>query len=129
MSSPTLEDIAQNAGVSLKYLNNQISDEHVLEFAKYCAPYDEVGPYLGLSDDVIDAIGADKSKEELKRRETLKKWKEQYAMNATYRKFIKALLSCRKASRASEVCRVLQKAEGEPLLLTERVRYHLVWHY
>ena len=44
---------------------------------------------------------------EQKRVEMLRKWKEKFAFKATYRVFIKALLSCGKASDAIDACKAI----------------------
>ncbi len=114
MASPlSIEEIAQNAGVSLEYLENEISSENILEFAKYFTQYQEIGPYLGLSDGVLEGIDQNHKKLELKSRATLKKWKDEYAFKATYRKLIQALLDCRRADSATNICRKLHEEEGK----------------
>ncbi len=111
--SLSIEDIAKETRVSLGYLDREISKQHVVDFAKYCIPFELIAPYLGLSEDVIDAITEDKSSADLRRRETLKRWKSEFSIKATYRVFTDALLKCGKASSATEICRTLQKEEGE----------------
>ena len=112
--SVSVEDLAHHSGVSLDYLENQISDQHVLDFAKYCSPFEEIGPHLGLSQKTLEDIQREKRTEELRRRETLKRWKDEFAIKATYRKLIQSLLACQKASSASEICSALKEEESPP---------------
>ena len=109
---PSLEDIIKKTRVSPEYIEREISDEHVRDFAKYCTSYEEIAPYLKLSDEIIDAI-KDKSSVELRRRETLKRWKRKYSIEATYRVLLEALIQIDKASLANEICCTLQEEEGE----------------
>ena len=107
----TVEELAKEAGVSLAYLKRQISDKHILEFAKHCIPFELIGPYLGLENHDLDSIDADGRKTALKRKATLEVWKEKKTFQATYRAFIQALISCDKNDSAYQVCQALAQEE------------------
>ena len=111
--SVTLDEIVQNAKVSLEYLNKTISDAHVLDFAKYFTKYEEIGPHLGLAETTLEEIGRDYHTTELKRRATLRKFRDEYLAKATYHRLIEALIACKMAHSAFKICKELYKEEGK----------------
>lgn len=112
----TVEQVAEKAGVGLEILNEEVSDRHVLELAKFFSSFEELGPYLGLERRELDDIDEDKRNTPLKRRELVQKWKDKYAFEATYRKFVEALLNCGWNNMAYKVCCYLAK-EGIVLVV------------
>lgn len=70
-----------------------------------------MGPELGLTVSEITAINRDAPTHELKKTATLRKWKDKYAWNATYRNLIEALLKCTRAEHAQEVCELLTQSK------------------
>lgn len=108
----TVEEVAQQAGVSLSYLERQLSGHHVLSFARYCAPLRVVGIELGLERCQLDDINEDQRKNTLRRRGLLEVWKEKCTFEATYSKFVKALVACEKNDSAYQVCLALAEEEG-----------------
>ena len=111
--SLSLDEIVQNAGVSLEYLNTTISDAHVLDFAEYFTNYQEIGPYLGLAETTLEEIGRDYHTTKLRRTATLRKFRDEYSTKATYRRLIEALIACKKAFSASKICEKLHEEEGK----------------
>lgn len=107
----TVKDLAERAGVSLKYLEKQISDKHVLDFAKHYGTFEVIGPYLGLDKCDLSDIDEDNNKSALKRRKVLEVWKEKKAFEATYKKFIEALIKCDRNDSAFHVCQALAEEE------------------
>ena len=108
----TVEQLAEKAGVSLGYLNRQISGQHVLEFAKHCSIYQLIGPQLGLEEQELSDIEDDYKKAELKRRAVLERWKKKKTFEATYRRFLEALIKCDWNNNAYQACCTLAKEEG-----------------
>ena len=70
-----------------------------------------VGYQLGLSEAEMTAINVNEREQELRRVVMLKRWKQKYAQEATYKKLIEALLSCRRAQQATELCKLLAQSE------------------
>ena len=65
-------------------------------------------PKVGLTDDEVSAIEEDNSKAERKRISFLEKWKQKFAMKATYRVLIESLLGIKRVEDARGVCQVLK---------------------
>lgn len=104
--SVRIEDVAEAGGISLDYLDRQMSDQHVLLFSKYCDPWELIGPHLGHSPSAITAIDRDYRTTELKRRAMIQKWKEKN-IRATYLSFLKVLIDCEKVQSACAICSIL----------------------
>ena len=104
----TLQDVAARAGIkNLDILDQECSQQVLLSLAKHCVDWQLIGFHLELTKADIVAVDEDYRTAEQKRVEILGKWKENFAFKATYRIFIEALLSCRKASDAIEACKVI----------------------
>ena len=106
----TIEDVANQAGISLDSLSEECSQTVLLDLAKYCVDWHLVGKRLGLSDADITAVNSDNSTEDKKRVGVLEKWKDRCAFRATYRVFIEALLSQGMTQTAVEACKVIGAA-------------------
>ena len=115
--SLTLEDLIAQFGV--KNIDKKCSDEDILAFGDFCDPWEEVGRFLGLSAADISAIAEDHRTTSLRRLGVLQKWKSRFAFKATYRALITALLKCKKADQACQVCQILAQREGKPTKLDQ----------
>ena len=104
----TLQDIAAQAGINrLDILNQECSQQVLLSLAKHCVDWQLIGFHLELTKADIVAVDGDHRSVEEKRIGMLEKWKEKFAFKATYRVFIKALLSSGKASDAIGACKAI----------------------
>lgn len=103
---PTLEDLLARFKISERQLKDKLSDEHLPAIARLIN-HEVVGPELGLTQQEMEAIQADGKREEVRRLNTLRKWREKYSFNATYEELLKALLKCQMAEQAEKVCFVL----------------------
>ena len=112
-SSFTVEQMAQQAGLRPDYLKRQISEEHVLEFARLCTDFELIGPYLGLKKHELETIDGDKHKTALKRRALLEVWKEKDTFEATYWKLVDVFIKCERNNSAFEICQILSQEEGK----------------
>ena len=102
----TLQDVAAQAGIkSLDILDQECSQQVLLNLAKHCVEWQLIGFHLELTKADIVAVDEDHRTAEQKRVEMLGKWKEKFAFKAAYRVFIEALLSCGKALDAIEACK------------------------
>ena len=106
MDRPTPQDLYDRFRISEHALNGELSEEHLQEVSHFI-DHNTLGPELGLTSQDMKDINLDERAEDLRRAATLRKWKEVYAFNATYRKLIEALLKCRKADQAVKVCELL----------------------
>jgi len=111
MAKISMESVANKAGVSMQYLEEEFSDDHVLDFARLCPNYEVIAPFFKLPQYMIDDIAEEKANPELRRRALLQKWKGHYSFEATYKKFLQALIDCGKRDTAYEVCKILAKEE------------------
>lgn len=103
----TVNEVAKAGSVSLDYLKRSVSNKHVLLFGKYCNPWEEIGPLLGHSTDILAAIWEDNHNAELRRIAVIQKWKEATGFKATYYSFIEVLINCKKVQSAYEICCIL----------------------
>ena len=106
----TIEDVANQASISLDSLSEECSRTVLFDLAKYCIDWQLVGKRLGLSDTDITAVDSDNNTKDRKRVGVLEKWKDRCAFKATYRVFIEALLSQGMAQTAIEACKVIGTA-------------------
>ena len=109
--SITAEEVAAKAGV--RDINQECSNDDLLELSRFCDPWQIVGQYLKLDRTQIDDIDRDNKTTDLKRLAVLQKWKETFPFNANYKVLVSALLSCRKVQQALEVCKILAKKQGK----------------
>ena len=104
----TLQDVAAQAGIKrLDILDQECSQQVLLSLAKHCVDWQLIGFHLGLTKGDIVSVDGDCRSVDEKRIGMLGRWKEKFAFKATYRVFITALLSCGKASDATEACKAI----------------------
>ena len=104
----TLQDVASQAGLQqLDTLDQECSQQVLLNLAKHCVEWQLIGFHLELPKADIVAVDGDYRSIEEKRIGMLGRWKEKFAFKATYRVLIEALFSCGKASDAIEACKVI----------------------
>ena len=102
----TLQDVAAQAGLkTLDVLDQECSQEVLLKLAEHCVHWQLIGFHLKLTEAEITAVDGDYRSVEEKRIGMLGRWQGKFAFKATYRVFIEALLSCRKASDAIDACK------------------------
>ena len=105
----TVEELAEEAGITVQLLNKAFCIEHACRLAEFCDPWESIGYHLQLTSSNISAIKNDNNTTEMMRIDTLKKWKEMFAHRATYRILIEALIESKRAQQALEVCRKLKQ--------------------
>ena len=105
----TIEDIANQASISLDILSEECSRTVLLDLAKYCDRWKLVGQRLGLSEAEISDIDGDNRTAQEKRVGMLMKWKGR-SLTTSYRVFIEALLSQGMTQAAIEACKVIGAA-------------------
>ena len=105
----TIEDVANQAGISLASLSEYCSWTVLLGLAKYCDRWKLVGRCLGLSEAEISDIDGDNRTVQEKRVGMLMKWKER-SLTTSYHMFIEALLSQGMTQAGVEACKVIGAA-------------------
>ena len=108
MAAITLEELLGEVGVHPEKLNECISDDHLLAIAFFLSSWRTVAPYLGLSENDLDAIEHEGRNEQVMKLKSLQKWKSEFSFKATYRKLVEVLLSLAMADNAEQVCRLLK---------------------
>ena len=106
MDQPTLQDLVRRFKIPEHVLNGELSEKHLRDVTRFI-DHNTLGPELGLTSQNMNDINVVVGPEDLRRIATLRKWKQTFAYNATYRKLIEALLKCSKADQAVEVCKLL----------------------
>ena len=107
----SLQDVIDRFHLPQYLLDKEVSEEHLRKISRIIAHHEIVGPELGLTSQEMTTISSDVNKQELQKIEMLKKWKQKYIWNATYRKLIEAFLNCGRADHARDVCELLTKSE------------------
>ena len=108
LSKLSLQDVVAQADIKcLDILDQECSQQVLLSLAKHCVDWQLIGFHLELTKADIVAVDGDYQSIDEKRVGMLGRWKEKFAFKATYRVFIKALLSCGKASDTIEGCKAI----------------------
>lgn len=108
----TLEEVLTKTGVRLKQLNKRVNQEALHELAKHCDPLTVIGDALRLRDEQVKRIDQGYHETEEKRLALVKEWMHSFGADATYRRFVEALLGCERASQAEKVCNLVSKMGG-----------------
>lgn len=112
MSEVTLEELVQNVGVTPATINEEFTNEHLMDISR-SLPWKSLAPHLALSDVDIEEVERDGRNEEERRRMVLQKWKSKLAFKATYKLLAEKLLLISRADIAQKVCELL-KPRGKP---------------
>ena len=107
----SLQSLIDKFPLSQDLLEKEITEEHLREVSRIIDDHDIVGSELGLSEPDMSAINSDAKNHELRRIKMLRKWKQMFAHEATYRKLIEALLKCRRGKIAQNVCELLVQSK------------------
>ena len=111
MAKPvTLPDLKARFHLSQKQLDQQVSEDHLLEVSMIIDDHQVLGPHLRLSEPAMATINPNLHIT-LQRMKMLQMWRQQYAWKATYNEIIKILLSLAKADQAQCVCELLTKCK------------------
>lgn len=106
----TLQNLIERYQLSSDLLDKEISDEHLRKASRIIDDHEIVGFELELNESEMAAINQDAHTQERQRVAMLRKWKQKNAWNATYKKFIVALLNCDRRSIARDVCELLTQS-------------------
>ena len=117
-------------GVPRPLLDSPVSDIHLSDIASHITNWQELAPYLDLSEveekDIVDSYP---NRPKLQRRELLRKWKESNGNKATYRKLICILCSQSRANTAQRLKELLVQplgtSQGDTQALMDNFRKYL----
>ena len=111
MAKPvTLPDLKAKFHLSQKQLDQQVSEDHLLEVSMIIDNHQVLGPHLGLPGPAMATINPNLDIT-LQRMQMLQMWRQRYAYNATYNAIIEILLKLGKAQQARCVCELLTKCK------------------
>lgn len=92
-------------------LDAVITEDHILDIAKFITDCTLVGKRLGLSNaqmEEVEAVqGGGGQRERLKKVKMLEIWRESQYLNATYRRLVQALMRLEMNENAFKVCQLL----------------------
>ena len=104
----TVDELAEEAGLSLQCLEKAFCVEHVHALSEFCDPWENIGYHLKLTKSNINSIWEDNATTEGKGIVMLENWKEKLAHKATYRVLIEALIQSEHAQQALNLCQRLK---------------------
>ena len=117
-SPPTAKDICDS--IPTQILDSTVSDKHVADIVKHFHEWQEMAPYLDLTEaDQHDIQEIHRNSPELMRKEALQRWKQINGSKATYRRLIVIFCSQRRTDVAEKLRDLTkqiesdQKSEGE----------------
>ena len=107
----TVREICE--GVSRSLLDSPVSDIHLSDIASRITEWQELAPYLDLSEaDEKDIVDSYPNRPKLQPREALQKWKESNGDKATYRRLIAVLCSQGRVNLGRELKELLTRQES-----------------
>ena len=107
----SIEDLLQKAGLGSAAIDQECTEEHILDIYQHLEKWELVSIHLGLKRADITAIKQDAAHDsELMRLYALQKWKSLSVVGGTdtFRVLLKALLKCGCTEYALEVCELLK---------------------
>ena len=110
-SGTGIEHLLQTAGLSSDAVDQECTNEHILDIYQHLDKWELVSIHLGLNRADITAIKQDAANDtELMRLYALQKWKSMSIVGGTdtFRVLFKALLKCGCTEHAIEVCELLK---------------------
>ena len=110
-SGTSIEDLLQKARLASAAIDQECTDDHILDIYQHLEKWELVSIHLGLKRADITAIKKDADDTELMRLYALQKWKSLNNVGGTdtFRVLLKALLKCGCTEHALEVCELLNK--------------------
>ena len=107
----SLQNLIDRFQLSQGQLEEEVSEEHLRKISRIIADHQIVGPELGLTPQEMTTISSNYvNNQELQKQEVLRKWKQEFVWNATYRNLIEAFLKCGRADHARDVCKLLTES-------------------
>ena len=101
-------------------LDQPCRDKHLSEISDLIPRWEELTPYLDLTDVEVEDINKTNSSPMLCRRAMLKVWKQKKGKNATYRKLAKILASQGRRNVAETLCETVKGSTSEELMESEQ---------
>ena len=108
MAAITLKELLHIFDIHPVIIDKPTSDDHLCAIALFLHKWRTVAPYLGLSENDLDAIEQEEKDEQVKRLKALQRWKGKFGFKATYKMLLNVLLSLAMADVAENVCLLLK---------------------
>ena len=104
---PSLEELLR--GAAPEKLDQPCRDDHLSEIALSLTEWQSMAPFLGLSDAEEREIEEDSRPAKRRKVAMLRRWKEKYGKEATYRKLAKVFWKLERTDLVEELCETLSK--------------------
>ena len=115
MASPSeisVSELVEHCQLEERVLNLEVSSNRFHEICRSLSQWRRLAPILNVEEAVEDIENDYRGNEEMKKNAFLTAWKHKYAMKATYRRLIVALLSIKRAEDARKICQILSGIMG-----------------
>lgn len=112
MAAISLQDLTAKFPPSQDRLDEEVSEEHLRVMSRIIVDHETVGLELGLTVPELAEINHDATTLERQKMYMLRKWKQKFALKATYRQLIEALLRCCRGEDAQNVCKLLAQSKA-----------------
>ena len=110
-SQQSCDDLCKCHKIDSSLLNQEVSKDHLLEFALCVGEWEMLGEALNVQP---GSIKAENLRYELQALRMLQKWQESWGPSATYRVLINALLKIRRTKTAHSVVRLVSRDKQPP---------------
>ena len=90
-----------------RVLDLEVTSDRFHEVCRSLSQWRRLAPILNVEEAVEDIENDFRGNEEMKKKAFLTAWKQKYAMKATYRRLIEALLSTERTEDAKKICQLL----------------------
>jgi hypothetical protein len=107
-----LEDLTRHCGVEESVLDKEVTSAQYHEIARHLSQWKRIAPRLRFTDDEVETIDIDHPRSEEKRSSFLRAWKQKFAIFATYRVLVEALLGIQRVEDARGIISAIPKAKG-----------------
>ena len=108
-----MDKITEHYELTEAHISKQISDAHLDEVAQFCLDWQKLPSHLKMEDRIAADTESDHAKQEERRCEFFRTWKEQNGFDATYKILIRALLEIGCRSDAERVCKLLKASVSQ----------------
>ena len=103
-----MDKIVDHYKLTEDHISQQISDAHLDEVAQFCLDWRKLTSHLKMQTSIVADIERDHVKQEERRCEFFRTWKQQNGFDATYKILIGALLERERRDDAERVCKLLK---------------------
>jgi len=105
-AAPSLEELFKN--ISPQKFNQPCQDEDLAILSLSITYWQEIAPFLGLTEAEEQAIKVDCASEERRRIAMLRRWKRNFGKKATYKKLAKRLYKAGRTDILDKLCEIVE---------------------